>query len=90
MKFNCGLSRAEKRKIRYDKRVEELLAGASALKQWHDHFAWWPVRIDTNDCRWLEVVERKYEEVDVYDYGGLIDELVTVTSEPEYRAKERK
>lgn len=54
MKFNCGPTRAEKRK---------------AKKEWHRWFAWYPVRLrhwdehnmfrESRDCRWLEVIERK-------------------------------
>lgn len=29
--------------------------------QWHDWFAWYPVRVAEGDCRWLETVERKGE-----------------------------
>lgn len=28
--------------------------------QWHPVFAWLPIRVGENDCRWLETVERKY------------------------------
>ena len=27
--------------------------------QWHKWFAWYPVQLSRNDCRWLEYVERK-------------------------------
>ena len=26
---------------------------------WHDWFAWFPVRVANNDCRWLETVARR-------------------------------
>ena len=29
------------------------------LQSWHKWFAWYPVRISKNDCRWLETVYRK-------------------------------
>lgn len=29
------------------------------LSDWHRWFAWYPVRIDYGDCRWLETVERR-------------------------------
>ena len=44
MKFNCGLSWADKRAIEED---------------WHLFFAIWPRRVGKNDCRWLETIERK-------------------------------
>ena len=31
------------------------------LTQWHDHFAWLPVWVDDEGCRWLETVSRKAE-----------------------------
>ena len=49
MKFNCGLTRIEK----IDK-----------LGKWHNWFAWHPVRICSEDCRWLEKVERKGKHID--------------------------
>ncbi len=44
MKFNCGPTRGEK---------------IVALESWHRWFAWYPIRIGSRDCRWLEVVDRK-------------------------------
>jgi hypothetical protein len=26
---------------------------------WHDWFAWFPVSVAENDCRWLETVDRR-------------------------------
>ena len=86
MKFNCGLSWAEKRQIK----VEELSAEVERLKEWHDYFCWWPTRIGRNDCRWLETVERKYEEADLYDFYGIASELVINKIGVEFRAKENK
>ena len=43
MKFNCGPSTEKP-----DSRMT-----------WHSWFAWFPVRISDNDCRWLETVERR-------------------------------
>lgn len=44
MKLNCGPTWEEKR---------------DAKEQWHEWFAWYPVRVGPGDCRWLEVVRRK-------------------------------
>jgi hypothetical protein len=44
MKFNCGPTRAEKR---------------AAKQEWHNWFAWFPVRVGDRDCRWFETVKRK-------------------------------
>ena len=46
MRFNCGHSTSKKNKVKED---------------WHDWFAWYPVRVAEGDCRWLETVERKGE-----------------------------
>jgi hypothetical protein len=44
MKFNCGPTWQEKRELE---------------ASWHPWFAWYPVRVGSHDCRWLEVIERK-------------------------------
>lgn len=44
MKIDCGPTWPEKK---------------AALEQWHDWFAWYPVRVAPHDCRWLERVDRK-------------------------------
>lgn len=55
MKFDCGLTAAEKAaKLR-----REAHERANKLMQWHDYFAWWPIRMGSRDCRWLETVERR-------------------------------
>ena len=43
MKFNCGP---------FTKNLDSRLT-------WHHWFAWYPVRISDNDCRWLETVDRR-------------------------------
>lgn len=27
------------------------------VRNWHDWFAWYPVKISEGDCRWLETIE---------------------------------
>ena len=52
MKWDCGPDWAEERE---------------RLENWHPHFALWPRRVATHDCRWLEWIERKgkyYWDVD--------------------------
>jgi hypothetical protein len=44
MKFNCGRTWEEKR---------------DAKEKWHRWFAWYPIRLGSRHCRWLEVVWRK-------------------------------
>lgn len=44
MRFNCGPTWQER----------------TALREcWHRWFAWYPVRVGTRDCRWLETIERR-------------------------------
>lgn len=37
--------------------------------EWHRWFAWYPVKIAENDCRWLEYVERKGSIMAGFDSG---------------------
>jgi hypothetical protein len=53
MKFNCG-----PRTKKPDSRLT-----------WHRWFAWYPVRISDNDCRWLETVDRRGNQEYYYDGG---------------------
>lgn len=55
MKFNCGLSKADK----YWERFKSTKAWLQSLQEWHYWFAWRPVRVGKKDCRWLETVERR-------------------------------
>ena len=64
MKFNCGPTLREK---------------VEARKEWHEWFAWYPVRVASGDCRWLETVERRGEHDWGYDGESYWDY--------EYRAK---
>ena len=50
MKFNCGLTWAEKIAINNELR-----------QQWHKWFALIPRRVENEECRWLEYIERKGE-----------------------------
>lgn len=64
MKFSCGLTEEEKAAERAGWEEER-----KRLADWHRHFAWWPVPVGIKDCRWLEVVERKYGVVMIDRYG---------------------
>ena len=44
MKFNCGLSYEDKREV---------------YRKWHRWFAWYPIRLASKDCRWLEKLWRR-------------------------------
>lgn len=61
MKFNCGPTQDERRRQERDR-----------FCVWHKWFAWFPVRVGTNDCRWLEMVERRAKGV---HRAGLIFEF---------------
>lgn len=55
MKFNCGPIRGEIELARQEAAFRE----REKLKAWHDFFALVPRQVASNDCRWLEVIERK-------------------------------
>jgi hypothetical protein len=44
MKFDCGETTAE---------------WGERRSKWHKRYAWYPVRVGSHDCRWLEYVERR-------------------------------
>lgn len=52
MRFDCG---------------REAALRAKAREQWHRWFAWYPVRVSDESCRWLEWVERRIEPAAAYD-----------------------
>ena len=56
MKFKCGPSEEEF----LAKKRELFWAKVETMENWHDHFAWWPVKMGPGDCRWLETVQRRY------------------------------
>lgn len=63
MRYNCGPS---------------FEARFAAKQEWHRWFAWRPVRVGENDCRWLETVERKGRYVPM--------QIVSSSWDWEYRA----
>ena len=75
MKFNCGLTREEKKVLaeaKWEKKLDK-------EQHWHDFFAWYPVRLGSRDCRWLETVEQKGQYWAFHGYFTY-----------EYRAKEQE
>lgn len=74
MRFNCGETEKEARRS-----VEPYYCN------WHDWFAWYPVRVGYKDCRWLEVIERKAG----YVGSGLLGIIVNAPCDCMYRAKEK-
>lgn len=96
MKFNCGLSKKERKERGNEAYAKELLR----ITDWHDVFAWKPINIGLGNCRWLETVERRY----VYDdpnsvgfatRGGYAENLYNLRcgmfamAKVEYRVKQR-
>ena len=65
MRFNCGPTWAEK---------------AFAKEQWHQWFAWHPVRVG-DECIWLETIYRKgtyhasIAEVWTWEYRATLDAI---------------
>jgi hypothetical protein len=49
MKFDCGLTSQEKGEIR-----------RKAAEEWRPWFAWYPVRVGSRQCVWLETIERRF------------------------------
>ncbi len=82
MKFKCGLTEDTKARLNH----EALLEALKKWNDWHDVFAWLPIKIADNDCRWLETVECRYRDLDIYNV--LLWGKYAFHS-PEYRAKER-
>lgn len=62
MKFDCGRTLQEKAADRWKAEKE----WAEAMKKWHPYFAWYPKRVGSHDCRWLEWIECKGTWI---DYG---------------------
>jgi hypothetical protein len=56
MRFNCP-------------KPETWAEKTARLKAWHRKFAWLPVRVGDDDCRWLEFVLRRGVRVSRYDGG---------------------
>lgn len=53
MKIDCGPTWQEK----YLAKKEIEKANYKLLNEWRKKFAWWPIRIGSHDCRWLEYIE---------------------------------
>lgn len=73
------------RSVGVDEWVREIIArsNVAAETDWHDWFAWSPVRIGFAKRAWLETVERKLPERLVNDRGV----AVLYLGEVQYRAK---
>lgn len=62
MKWNCDAWR--------EKSIKRIEAKAEKMIQWHPYFAIWPVKIGYGDCRWFEVVYRRYQDTYRISYRG--------------------
>ena len=51
MKFNCDYFN--------DLIVKRSIKKRNKYAEWHEYFAWFPIYIKHNDCRWLEKVYRR-------------------------------
>ena len=45
--------------IKYPDYIQRAQAKRDKYKDWHDWFAWYPVRVDQNRIIWLEKVKRR-------------------------------
>jgi hypothetical protein len=58
MRFNCGPTEDEKQALRIAKKAKQIRDSIKDVGVWKPWFAWYPVRVASRDCRWLEWVER--------------------------------
>lgn len=54
MKFDCDYFK-DKREARWKRRLEWF----KKSQEWHKWYAWFPVKLGPNDCRWLETIETR-------------------------------
>ena len=79
MKFDCG-----------EDPLKKGLREEDRLRGWHTKFAWFPVRIGDNDCRWLEFVERKCPSAYYTRCGNKIVLSSNIYDDKEYRAIDKQ
>ena len=96
MKFNCGPSKETKRNVIWPALYEQLKEEAKNV-EWERWYAWHPVRLDDDDCRWFEYVERlPHHKISVepanfgsdLDYSYLYNKPYIWRTEYTYRAIE--
>lgn len=51
MKINCDYFK--------DRREARDEAYVARITEWHDWYAWFPIRLGNNDCRWFETIKRR-------------------------------
>ncbi len=62
MRVHCGPSITERQKAQLIQAKLE----ANRLQRWTPWFAWYPVRIGEDDCRFMETIERRYKLAEAY------------------------
>lgn len=85
MKFNCDFWKWWEKP--YSKEKQEQW---HKDQEWHTHYAWFPVRVDKRDCRWLETVERRMVAWNSFPYRKDYGRYSRVMDEWFYRAKKEK
>lgn len=70
MKIKCGPSSVE--------RAEMIEAGTHPLQQWRKHFALFPIRVASKDCRWFEYVMVRYHRWNLWSESGWNAEYVSI------------
>lgn len=55
MKLDCGPTADERKALRKARLNRE----KARRRDWHPVFAWWPTRVGSHDCRWLEYIYRR-------------------------------
>jgi hypothetical protein len=76
MQFDCGvryppLTERDRRLLaKWRRKAAIWLSKREHKARWHSWYAWFPVRLADNDCRWLERIERRIEYHDAYSLGG--------------------
>ena len=80
MRIYCGPSKGVKQKAR----LIRLQAIRDRVQRWRPWFAWRPVRLGEDDCRWMETIERRYRLAVVYEYHD--GRSVIMWNKPDYRA----
>jgi len=80
MRFNCP-----DRLTKYKAQIAAQQAWVEKVSKWHSWFAWYPVRIEGNQCVWLEWIMRRYPTA--WASERVISALDR--GEPEYRLTSR-
>ena len=80
MKFKCGPTEEEKKD-----QIRKAEVDVRLMSCWRRWFAWYPVKVDDGDCRWLETILYRYPNAFV-DIKFLSDGYKANPLLPEYKA----